>query len=108
MTQEHWKMVPKFEYFSVSNLGRVRHTTSDTPVRVRENNSGHHRVRLRNSERRVDILVHRLVAAAFLKDYSHERRVEHKDGNYKNNSAKNLVMGEYTKTSKEQHLVQSN
>lgn len=29
MTQEHWKMVPKFEYFSVSNLGRVRHTTSD-------------------------------------------------------------------------------
>lgn len=95
--QEHWKMIPKFEYFSVSNLGNVRHTSSNTLVRVRFNKMGHHRVRLQNSERRTDILVHRLVAAAFLRDYSSDRRVEHKNDDYDNNAATNLVMGEYNK-----------
>lgn len=53
---------------------------------------GYYRVTFSNKGKRKTYNVHRLVAMAFLDDYSEELQVNHIDGNKLNNSVDNLEM----------------
>jgi hypothetical protein len=96
---EIWKPAPEFEeWYSVSNLGRVRRDKSTsnscagTILKPIPQTAGYGAVQLfRGNKQRYCRLVHRLVAMAFIEpDVKWKMTVNHKDGNRLNNRADNL------------------
>lgn len=94
---EKWLPVPGFEgVFEVSDRGRVCRVVSTYghPAhklrRLERIKDGYLRVSLQHHGKTVRILVHRLVAMAFLGNCSDKFEVNHKDGNKGNNAASNL------------------
>ncbi len=94
---ERWLPVPGFEgVFEVSDQGRVCRviSTYGRPTRrlrrLERIKDGYLRVSLQHHGREVRVLVHRLVAMAFLGNCSGKFEVNHKDGNKSNNAASNL------------------
>ena len=116
MDNEIWKDVPGFEgRYQVSDQGRVKSLSfmqryllrngqegfRRTKPRIRKlnrNNSGYLMIELSLDYECTTILVHRLVADAFVPGSG--ETVNHKDGNKKNNAATNLEWASYT----ENHL----
>jgi hypothetical protein len=96
---EVWKPAPEFEeWYSVSNLGRVRrdkqtqNSCKGTILKPTPQTAGYPAVQLfRGNKQRYCRLVHRLVAMAFLDPPTNGRaHVNHRDGNRLNNHADNL------------------
>jgi hypothetical protein len=96
---EVWKPVPGYEeFYSVSDLGRVRgetHSRNRTwkPGRLlkpQPNQRGYLRLFLQFGEKRKAFFVHRLVAMAFIGPRPDGCDVNHKDGDKTNNRAGNL------------------
>jgi len=56
------------------------------------NRQGYYHICLRNRSSVKDVLAHRIIAEAFLNNYSEELSVDHIDGNKKNNHISNLRM----------------
>ncbi len=90
---EHWKPIEGYEgLYEVSDYGRVvslrrapklvlsQSTSSTRYMRVSLNKNGSHKT----------VLVHRLVAKAFISNPFHKPQVNHKDGNRQNNLVENL------------------
>lgn len=106
--QEIWKPIKDYEgLYEVSNLGRVKSLSKKQRVNIKNNNLitkrekilklrndkyGYVRCMLYGKEKPVLKQVHRLVAEAFLKNYSNELEVNHKDCNVTNNCVFNLEM----------------
>ena len=101
MNTQTWKDIPGFVgKYQVSDLGKVRSIvrTSDGYEQIGKelkgwvNDSGYQKVDLNSSSlRRKTLSVHRLVAIAFLGDYTEdELEVAHNDGNKLNNKLENL------------------
>lgn len=101
---EEWKDIQGFPGYQVSNTGKVRSHNKVTksarfPVRHWKDRELRQKVHHKDHYARVDlwrdgknftILVHRLVAEAFVPTDNHNLTVNHKDGNKANNSAVNL------------------
>lgn len=111
MIDEIWKDIPEYEdLYQVSNLGRIKSlsrlvtvsrsgyrtgTYSYTiPERIMKVsiNSNYLSVRLCKNGIHYNILVHRLVAKAFLDNYSENLEVNHKNENKLDNRLQNLEM----------------
>ena len=110
LNNEIWKSIPEYEgMYEVSNLGRVRSLDREEfyynehgtkCVRFRTGmilnpdigNNGYPRVRLRNKENTKKMLVHRLVAFAFIynENVDTDIIINHKDSNPSNNRVDNL------------------
>ena len=97
VTFEAWVTCSAFPDYEVSSYGFVRRRTPSInahPGRIvtaRIGNSGYVTVALGRDGRRVTCLVHRLVAAEFITNYSSDRRfVNHIDGDKLNNHWSNL------------------
>lgn len=102
--KEIWKDIKGYEgLYQVSNLGRVRsmkryvnHAYNGgwwLNGRIRKPGtmrSGYLYVPLYKNGKSQNFIVHRLVAKAFLENYSDDLEVHHKDGNVTNNRADNL------------------
>lgn len=86
---EEWKdIVGAEEYYQVSNLGRIRN--KGTKEILKPSNSGEYRhIELRYGINK-NVLIHRLVAEAFVPNPLKLRCVNHIDENKKNNRADNL------------------
>lgn len=107
-SEEIWKPVVGHEgSYEVSNLGRVRSLDRDITIQTRwgmsatrslkgrvlrhtDNGTGYLQVQLCDSAGRHPMLVHRLVAAAFVGRADGREFVNHIDGNKTNNTAANL------------------
>lgn len=95
MNKEQWKSVGTHQgLYEVSNRGRVR---SLPRPRVRggiknqyDNDNGYMYVGLWKNNKRKGIRVHRLVLETFIGSCPNKMIACHKDGNKKNNAAKNL------------------
>jgi NUMOD4 motif/HNH endonuclease len=101
---ENWVAVKGFEkYYEVSDLGRVRSGdrsitnnlgTFTQPGRVLKGNinkAGYEKQTLTDhNKKQHTVLVHRLVAMAFLPNPENKKNVNHKDGNKSNNELSNL------------------
>ena len=95
---EVWKDIKGFEgLYKISNYGNVislhPHNSkriNPTPIKG-DSVRGYRRVELRRKgAKRKRVLVHRLVAEAFLSNPKGLQEVNHKDGNKRNNNATNL------------------
>ena len=101
---EQWKPVKGYEgFYEVSNLGqvkgieRIETRRNGTPYHVKESllyqykgKEGYFRVRLRKPGNTKTLLVHRLVAVAFVKNPNGFLEITHKDECKTNNKAENL------------------
>lgn len=83
---EIWKKVIGFENYSVSSLGRIRNDKSGTIRKLQTYTKGYFSVRLDGK----NLLVHRLVAIAFLDNPERKTVVDHLNGDRKDNRVENL------------------
>ena len=104
--KELWKPIKGFEErYAISNLGRIKTIErymdqskknarkSLIPERIlktRKNKLGYIHIQLFNGKKHIDLLIHRLVAAAFVDNPFDYPCVDHLDGNKSNNKYTNL------------------
>lgn len=102
---EIWKDIPEYEgYYQISECGNIRtldrYVTDEKKtqfikgkvLKPFDNGKGYMVISLSKDGKRKNHYVHRLVAQSYLKDYSNELKVNHKDFNTKNNNYRNLEM----------------
>lgn len=91
---EIWRSIAGYPEYQVSNLGRVKSLKhkEEWILKPRLINSGYYRVLLSNPfVKGKQILIHRLVAIAFVPNPQNKKSVGHLDGNKLNNCADNLA-----------------
>ena len=105
--EEIWKDVVGFEgLYEVSNFGKVHSLRKNVPkekMLTPFNNDGYLRVTLRVNEKSHNMLVHRMVATAFIENPEGKECVNHIDGNKKNNCVSNLEWA--TKSENTRHAI---
>lgn len=93
MTMETWKEVVGYEgHYEVSDLGRIRSMKygNEKILKLCKTQKGYLRVCLRKDGHAKTLLVHRLVAEAFIPNKNNLETVNHKDEVKTNNVASNL------------------
>lgn len=95
MDKEGWKLIKGYEKYMVSNTGKVKsldymHTGREHILKTSLGNHGYVTVGLYNNGKPKKMLVHRLVAEAFIPNPDNFREVNHKDCNKENNNVDNL------------------
>lgn len=97
--QEVWKDIPGFEgAYQVSNLGRIKSFMAkhvkgkpdEYILKLPLANNGYYQVYLYNGKTKRKLLVHRIVAMAFIENPNNLPQVNHKDENRLNNCVDNL------------------
>ena len=91
--QEIWKIHPEFTAYEVSNFGEVRNASTQKVLSHREDKDGYDSVHLRigiNTEHGKYMLIHRMVADAFMEPIEGKPYVDHIDRDRKNNKLDNL------------------
>lgn len=86
---EVWKNINDFPNYEVSNLGRVKNVKTGHILKTNTSDR-YYSVELFNNGESKRILVHRLVAEAFLPKVTGKEWINHKDGNRYNNAVSNL------------------
>lgn len=92
---EIWKDIEGFENYQVSDCGRVRsknwnNTGSCRNLYLKPHNKGYLQVELRMGKTRKMLLVHRLVAQAFIPNPNGYAQINHIDEDKQNNNISNL------------------
>lgn len=83
---EIWKKIKSFDDYSVSSIGRIRNDKTGTIRKLQVYAKDYYSVRLNYK----NLLVHRLVAEAFIKNPENKKIVDHINGNRKDNRVENL------------------
>lgn len=90
-TREQWKPIDGFPNYQVSNRGRVMNLETGKVLKNRSNNHGYPYVALPKGDgKSKNMLVHRLVAEAFIPNPLNLSQVNHIDENKRNNNVSNL------------------
>lgn len=93
---EVWKIIPEYKWMAVSNYGRVYSFSSNALRKTRINGSGYVSLPVAlgkgkdGKRKQKTVLVHRLVAQAFVDNPLDKQTVNHKDEDKLNNKANNL------------------
>lgn len=88
--KEEWKKTNINAFYSVSNLGRVRHDTNGLILKPFKIGTKGNQYLAVDVGKRKNVRVHRLVAYAFIGTPEGKKEVNHKDGDHFNNKADNL------------------
>jgi len=86
---EIWKTIEEFPIYEVSNLGRVKNTSSGR-ILSPTIKTGYYHAFLTNNNYKKTCKVHRLVAIAFILNPENKSEVNHKDKDKLNNKLENL------------------
>lgn len=89
---ETWKKIKGFENYEISSLGRVKSNQKNKEkiLKFRITKTGYYRVMLQQDCNKKELLVHRLVAFAFLEIQKNKPEVNHIDLDKSNNRLENL------------------
>lgn len=88
---EIWKDIEGFEgLYQISNLGRVRRTETEKIIKSHFSRGGYLFMRLYKGRKYHNMLIHRMVAKAFIENPYCLPQVNHLDENKANNKAENL------------------
>lgn len=88
-----WKPIKNFEHYLISNLGEVLNTRNNRIKKSCHDHKGYKRIRLIDGvERGATKKIHRLVAEAFLPEYSEKLQVNHLNAIKDDNRVENLQM----------------
>lgn len=95
MIDEIWKPIKGYKKYMVSNIGKVKsldymHTGKEHILKNRLGNHGYLTICVYNNGKPKTLLVHRLVAVAFLPNPENRGEVNHIDCNKENNCVNNL------------------
>ena len=110
---EKWKDVAGYEgLYQVSNLGRIKSVERyrdnhgkpqiihEKIKNTRTKNSGYLITDLYKNNKRKSVMIHRVVASAFLPVEERKETVNHKDGNKFNNNVENLEWSSFSEQNK--------
>lgn len=101
---EIWKDIRGYEgIYVISNLGRVKSNTK--LLHLNTNTYGYKHVTLSKGNAQKTVLVHRLVASAFIENPLGLPQINHKDGNKSNNASDNLEW--VTQKSNNRHAIET-
>jgi hypothetical protein len=102
---EQWKNIPNFSKYEISSLGNIRNKKTLRYLKLRLNHSGYVNICIINDDKKTkSILVHRLVAEAFIDNKDMKRTVHHKNFIRNDNTIENLEWA----TSIEQNINKKN
>ena len=87
---ETWVIISKNRNYEVSNLGRVRNRKTGYILKFQKSNNGYWRVGLQNNKKLQNMLVHRLVAEAFVSNPFNKPQVNHLNEIRTDNCSDNL------------------
>jgi len=87
---ETYKKVPTFTDYSISDHGRIYNRITGNYRNPSINKDGYYTISIRKGGKKRTILIHRIVAKAFVENPHNKPCVNHKDGNKLNNHASNL------------------
>lgn len=102
MAEELWKVIPEYNLYEVSSLGRVRckervkkcghghHMQKEHLLKLMNNKYGYYYVQFKQDGKCHKYYVHRLVAMAFIPNPENKPYINHKDNNPHNNCVDNL------------------
>lgn len=76
-----WAGIEEFEDYAISSHGRVKNLRFDRILTPRSNGYGYKKVGLRRGGQTYELLVHRLVAAAFMSGYTPYVKIRHRGEN---------------------------
>ncbi len=104
---EIWKKIKGFENYEVSNLGRVKSYSrkKERILKFRITKTGYYRVMLQSNCFKKELLIHRLVAIAFLEADKNKPDVNHIDSNKSNNKLENLEWVTKSENIKHSYLI---
>lgn len=89
--QEIWKDIVDFEgIYQISNLGNVRNIKNNKLLKPFMNTNKYYQIDLWKESKRKHILVHKLVAEAFIPNNNNLPFINHKNENKLDNNASNL------------------
>jgi hypothetical protein len=94
--QEEWRTIEKYPNYMISNLGNIKslnykRTGKEQTLKQNINGRGYCYVNISSNGKYNNLLIHREVAKAFLKnDDKNKTDINHKDGNKLNNNINNL------------------
>lgn len=87
---EEWRIVEDAPQYEVSNLGNIRHIKRKQNRKLQVCNSGYQTVGVKIDGKLHLLLIHRLVAKAFIPNPENKEQVNHIDENKFNNTVSNL------------------
>lgn len=85
-----WKQIPGYENYEVSDEGEVRSTKTLVKLKPWVQKNGYHLVSLWNNGKKKGVLVHRIVAQAFVLNPNGYGEVNHLNEDKADNRAENL------------------
>lgn len=94
--QEEWRIIENFPNYMISNIGRIKslnyhRTGKEQILKQNINGRGYYYVNISSNNKYNNLLIHREVGKAFLKnDDINKTDINHKDGNKLNNNVDNL------------------
>lgn len=89
---ETWQTIPEFNFYEISNMGRVKCNKFRKTIFMKsgDNGKGYKSVCLHQNGKSKKFYIHRLVAMAFIPNPDNKPYVNHIDNNPANNSFENL------------------
>ena len=93
---EQWKTFLEFNsrrghiVYQVSTLGRIRNNTTGKIRHPHVDRDGYETLVTNKGDKRICLLIHRVVAEAFIPNPENKPQVDHIDGNRSNNNVNNL------------------
>lgn len=101
--KEIWKNIYDYDY-KISSFGRVKNKNGKL-LKSYDNGSGYLKIRLYKKGYKT-FYIHRMVAEHFIYNIENKKCVNHKDGNKKNNTVKNLEWCTYSEN--HEHAYKNN
>jgi hypothetical protein len=88
--REYFRAVSEFTNYEISSVGRVRNSKTGRVLKTQPRKDGYVGVQLSKDGKYKNLLMHRLVALAFIENPLGKPDVDHIDRNKSNNSVDNL------------------